>query len=722
LSIPVELIPPREPTGTSMKVKLQYARSKVKQELHKGKKQRLQLRRPDFTPELQSELKDRLNGLCLFRVKEFRKTPRALRHFLFELESICDKLQETLVDKSYRGKYPCQLMVSFCRLVPQLMAVSPPATGPPGEMLPTTGFLTVTVLHSLLDASWEYTYCSTLYKACDCISTGEEGYGSCCVCPVIDTNEVYQRDVEVARMDMPKELHLPEKLPGLSQVMRKCFMNFALKLPALTSEFFNIPVTASFSQTQAWIQFLEHWSREVVVLDQYYAQFEQLFLTVIERMIRAPLEPVRELARQCELLNRSPYDPFRPVNAALLCQRLELLKGEVDCAGANNLVQFDPSVLNKAQRVLLMETHEEIRNLAQSVLTKFEALCFVIQRLKDEEITPEVKTHADLREAFVDLLEMWVDGQFAFQQDAWDFVQQLLAYVPKLEPQVRWLLRIAIADEYPARAPKQEAEEKLDQSHQIETFPFSRAHYIEQVLHAPAQDPSPAQPADNKPAPIPEEQLVEARKVLYETLPMLTYLDEIWAAATAAAGSRSASGCFSFMFTRDDSYTSRDLAKWDEQRHARFKDFLLGQSQQLGKLETRYFQNVERQLLDSFGFAWFVQSKMQKADYSDAPHFKLRSHALEDLRHRRDRQWSLPTVLPKGSKKPSVGTSQKAEQFCVPAEEEIRRLRWACLNMIAQKVQPELFPVEPPTQGSANDRSQRARGSVARRSFLGQMP
>jgi len=675
MSIPVELIPPREPTGTSMKLKLQYARSKVKHELHKGKKQRLQLRRPDFTPELQAELKDKLNGLCLFRVKEFRTTPRALRHFLRELESTCEKLQETLVDKSYRSKYPCQLLVSFCRLVPQLLPVSPPVTGLAGEMLPTTGFLTLTVLHSLLDANWEFTYSSTLYKACDCTNMCDEVYGSC-KCPVIDTNEVYQRHVEVARMDMPKELHLPEKLPGLSQVMRKCFMNFALKLPALTSEFLNIPPVPSFNQTQAWIQFLEHWSREVVVLDQYYAQFEQLFLTVIERMIRAPLEPVRELARQCELLNRSPYDPFRPVNAALLCQRLELLKGEVDCDGANNLVQFDPSLLNKARRVLLMETHEEFRNLARSVLTKFEALCIVIQRLQDEEITQEVKANMELREAFVGMLEVWVDAQFALQQDAWDFVQQLLEYMPKLDPQVRRLLSIAIVDEYPVKTPKQDA-----------SFP---------------------QCLEFTPPVVPEEQVVEARKVLYETLPLLLYLDEISAAASR--------GCFCFMFTTDDAYASRDLAKWDEQRHSRFKDFLLSQSQQLGKLETRYFQNVERQLLDSFGFAWYVHCKMPKAEQGDGVHLKLRSYALEGLRHR-----SLPAMLPKGSKMPFARAQRQEDQFHVSAEEEIRRLRWACLNMIAQKVQPDLFQLDAPAQACLHDPSQRAQGSTARRSHHGKL-
>eukprot|EP00435_Cladocopium_sp_Y103_P015604 s2953_g3.t2 len=236
-------------------------------------------------------------------------------------------------------------------------------------------------------------------------------------------------------------------------------------------------------------------------------------------------------------------DPFREVQAAALCQRLGLLKQTVDFGGSNQVLNFDPGLLDKAQRVLHMETYAEVRDMARVLLKNFEALCKVLLHLNDDQVKLELKENTELTAAILRLEQVWADCQFILHQvfgldqvhlsvdprgdakklmrteaeesglelcsgqqicngrldalgTAWlsfryglvkqgclDFIEILEREVlPQLSPQLKWLIHVALETESPAGK-------------------------------ATNADPT---------------ELQNARVALYQTVPMMVYVDELW--------------------------------------------------------------------------------------------------------------------------------------------------------------------------------------------------
>jgi len=144
-------------------------------------------------------------------------------------------------------------------------------------------------------------------------------------------------------------------------------------------------------------------------------------------------------------------DPFREVQAAALCQRLGLLKQTVDFGGSNQVLNFDPGLLGKAQRVLHMETYAEVRDMARVLLKNFEALCKVLLHLNDDQVKMELKENTELTGAILRLEQVWADCQFILHQGCLDFIEILEREVlPQLSPQLKWLIHVALETESPA--------------------------------------------------------------------------------------------------------------------------------------------------------------------------------------------------------------------------------------------------------------------------------
>jgi len=668
LRVPIEVVSnPNERRCSPPNMRIKETRSKVFDEImcvggttlkatpERGKR-RIQKPRPALTPDFHADLKARLVALvsvCRGRA-EFQRNPRSLWHFLRDLQEFCETLDIPLLDKSYRGKYCYNMLQSFLKLLPNVVGAELPLHGD----LPSTGFLHFTVLIALIGVQWDFTYNSLTHKICNCASIFP-GLVDCllpadsrpgqqidisqvartCVSGQIPGSALTARSLGT-RIDMlrRKERHFPPRLLELSLVFQKQFLAFAAQVPAFLEDLQNIP-TSSVEQALRWERFVACFSSEVGVLDRYYTQFEQLYLVLVDRMIGTALEPVRGMTGPSSSLVRKAGDPFRPVEVAVLCQRLGFLKQQVCFGGAHHLVHFDPHLLVKAQRVIQMNTYEQVRSMAQEMLTKFEALCKVLVDIRDDQIQPELQENAELRGAVVDLESVWAECQFLLQQDALDFIRQLLEYLPQLNIMCRWQLRVAMQGDD---------------------------------------------------ANVPLEGQQAARQTFFETLPILVYLDELWCDIKLQAGGGSGTpraapvdlgiSCnFRELFcpkTDRHHMLRRDFAKFDDLRFAKFRSFLLGEQDDESEgagLHSRYFGNVYNQLREVAAFqpdvtpmkAMQAATTLQAEDSSDF----LRSAQDEDeARSRRDKARSATES----------------------------RARWVCVQRVAQNVEPELFPTERP--------------------------
>eukprot|EP00913_Durusdinium_trenchii_P006749 g6345.t1 len=176
-------------------------------------------------------------------------------------------------------------------------------------------------------------------------------------------------------------------------------------------------------------------------------------------------------AGECQSLMDHSGDPFREVQAAALCQRLGLLKQTVDFGGSSQVVHFDPGLLDKAQRVLHMETYAEVREMARVLLKNFNSLCQVLMHLNDDQVKLELKENAEFTAALLRLeqdrdvgrpaelaedwpgpLEVWADCQFILHQGCLDFIEILEQEVlPQLSPQLKWQIHLALEMENPGK-------------------------------------------------------------------------------------------------------------------------------------------------------------------------------------------------------------------------------------------------------------------------------
>ncbi|CAE7446502.1 unnamed protein product, partial [Symbiodinium microadriaticum] len=187
--------------------------------------------------------------------------------------------------------------------------------------------------------------------------------------------------------------------------------------------------------------------------------------------------------KTCDALLSTSGDPFREVQAASLCQRLGLLKQDVDFGGRNQVMHFDSSLLEKAHRVLQMETYAEVQEMARALIQDFESLCKVLLHLNDNQAKPELKENAELTSAILRLEQVWADCQFILHQGCLDFIEVLEREVlPQLSPMLRWQIGIALGC-------------------------------------------SEGRPLDPD---VTQADIKAAKVALYQTVPMMVYVEELW--------------------------------------------------------------------------------------------------------------------------------------------------------------------------------------------------
>jgi hypothetical protein len=636
-------------------------------------KPRAKLDPPPLTPDLHMDLKNRLNNLnSVCRAAEFQRNPFKLRHFVKDLHEICDLLDMPLAEKSYRKGYGYKMLHAFLRLVPE--AIGSEVLSYSGD-LPLSGMLTFTILITFCEIQWVFTYNSLTHKICNC-STLFPGTQRC-LAPVdgklSSAMESGLADSLAASLAMniagistgPQSLtdriealqqherHFPAKLMTLSRTVKKRIINFCAQVPSFISDLNNMPMQGPEKQ-QKWASLCSSWSSEVSALDLYYMHFEQLYLGVIDKMISTAVEPVRGMSGPSSSLVNGWGDPFRPIQTAVLCQRLGLLKQQVSFGGPHKIIHFDSDLLVKAQRVLQMQTYDEVRRMAMEMLNNFDSLCEVLNNLHGDHLHPELCENEELRETVVRLEKTWAECQFVLQQGVLDFMKQLLDYLPtEVSATCRWQLRLAMEDDMPTEDMLDMEMPQTDRHRQTENEKDAR----DKIKKAHEKKAS----------------ILEARKMFFETLPILMYLDEMRRDLTGKDAA--ASSLFRELFcpTNDrHNMLKRDFAKFDEHRFQKFQNFLLGIAEEEtegANLHTTYFQNIYRQLREVAAFpshesplqALQAATSLDAAELADA-------HPSEDRVRQR------------------VAIKMAAEA----------RARWVCVQRVAQTVQPSLFPTSKP--------------------------
>lgn len=376
--------------------------------------------------------------------------------------------------------------------------------------------------------------------------------------------------------------------------------------------------------------------------------------------------------------------------------------------------------------------------MASALLASFDSLCNVLVTLKDDEIQPEVCENKILRETVLGLEAVWAECQFILQQGALDFIRQILEYIPQLNETCRWQLRTALEGEIetsfvwfhsdnwaeklkarqgaalvPARmlvtdssgevldiftegeirsdieswrfplifrckAPEFFA--RLDQStrdavresltkqtrQEIEaTLGFSEEQVEQLRVFFSPQD-----------AISLEDEEKQARQMLFETLPILMYLNELRNDIRMQDQHKDMNtNCpFRDLFCPNNErhhMLRRDFAKFDDQRFNKFVSFLLGELEEESegeRLQSRYFRNVYRQLREVAAFPTgdSPAEAIKRATWLQAEEILGSTGDEEDRARKKD---------------------LAAAEGCA---------RWVCVQRVAQTVKPELFLSNPP--------------------------
>jgi len=685
MQIPVELVSASTGTGHRLARKKQI-HGKVMAGV--GKVMAGYGKPPPLTTELHTDLKNRMNSLAsVCRAHEFLRYPFKLRHFVTGMHEICDLLNMPLAEKTYRRGYGYRMLHAFRRLVPE--AIGSEVLSFSGE-LPLTGFLSFTILLTFCDIQWAFTYNSLTHKMCNC-STQFPGI-TCCLAPAVGklSNAVESGLAEslsasiaaslsgvakgaVSLTDRIENLqqherHFPTKLIDLSRIVKKRLMTFCSQVPSFVTDIMNMP-TQGPDKHSKWAAFVSSWTSEAAALDLYYMHFEQLYLGLIDKMIGTALQPVRGMSGpSCSLVN-AWGDPFRPVQIAVLCQRLGLLKQQVSFGGPHNLIHFDSDLLVKAQRVVQMHTYAEVRRMALAMITNFDSLCSVLVNLHDDHVHPELRDNEELRETVIRLEEVWAECQFVLQQGVLDFMQQLLEFLPQLSPTCRWQLRIAMqGDESRLDI---ETEVEAEQKGFFVTEVDSRKTLFEMNITKEERQANAAEEARTN------EDKSNARKMFFETLPILVYLNETRKEMKLAEAGKDTGGCSNFrelFCPQNDRHhmLRRDLGKMDDLRFERFRNFILGVKEEEetdGADRIMQMRNVEKQLREVAAFP-----------LGKSPMEALQTATCFDANEIVDTQISEDRVRERILNKMAV-------EACA---------RWVCVQRVAQTVQPELFPLTKP--------------------------
>lgn len=655
---------------------------------------------PEFSDEVQMEVKNKLNRLqqCV-RVADLGSNATAIRLFCTSLQELCEMLDVAGSDKKHRARYSYAPMHALSQLMPPVVSADLPSSGD----LPASGFIPSVLAAALADVPWEFTHNSLTHRVCDC-GVKWPSVGNCLT--PIESRQLSSRGaaspqaVAAAmaamsvvqptqtsrggpRMVLPqdthqrfaaaqhllaslrrKERHLPTQLPGCAAKLQARFREFASRVPTLLED-----LTAVGGDSRAalekWRRFIFQFGSEASILDRYYTHFEEIFLDVADRMIGTALDAVHSMAG----LSRSmctPGDPFREVEAAVFCQRLGLLKRQVSFGSQHNLVHFDPALLDKARRVLQMDTYERVRDLAQTLLMKFSALCQALVNMRDTTLSPELSENAELRTAVLQLEEPWAECQFLLQQDVLNFVQKLLDFLNReveagrFENSWRRRFGIVLADD--------PADMVVGSAIRVE--------------HAS------------------EHGYEEARVTFFETLPMLMYLDELKldiAAEREGAQAEAAAGtcCFRDLFCDyDDRHQllRRDFQRFDEQRFTQIRMFVCGvqEERDLDAFKRKYFRNMSDQLKNLAAFS--SEASARQALY-EATSMKPSSG---------NAPWAPMSNEEKQLKDQAAWRDQRALEA---------RARWVCVHRVAKSVQPAFFQTDPREPGEKDKVRRRKQGT-----------
>lgn len=521
------------------------------------------------------------------------------------------------------------------------------------------------------------TYNSLTHRMCDCHTVLPSSVG--CVVPADENPRVAQaRHLNVASGQGRRgasvwrsERHFPPKLLELSADLDRRFLAFAKQIPDFSADFQGLGNIYHSSVRTAWERFAAHFSSEASVFDRCYSQFERLYMRLLDRMIREAVEPVRAMTGPCGTLIHTPGDPFKSVQTSVLCQRLGALKKQTGFGVVSSVTHFDPTIITKASRVLQMDTYIEVREMAASLLERFDVLCRVLGALRFDQIDPELRTNAELKGAVNEFEAAWAECQHVLHQGPLDFVRNLLAYLQTVSPRFRWLISLAL---------KAEAGEVITEG---------KVTLEEKIDLA---------------------EMGKARTALFETLPILVYLDELFQAIKA---SRDRSGdahlarpaLFQELFCfQDDRHQTlrQDFAKFDESvqehRFTKFRAFVLGEiSVETGEidiLQAKYFRNIRDTLFKVAAFPEPPSPDDTNSDDERIRFYGLSAAQISELERRDARQ---------------------------RAEALERRDRWLSVTRVAQKVQPQLFQYAPPpatpdsSENSPTQNFRRGSGGALRR-------
>lgn len=442
-----------------------------------------------------------------------------------------------------------------------------------------------------------------------------------------------------------QEQHLPTRLLDVSAALRVRFLEFVQQVPVFLEDLLKSTVEKPLAEQVAHQKLLwERWANvvfaEISTFDKSYSQFERLYMMIVKQLIETTLEPIHSMADTSSALMNASGDPFREVQAAALCQRLGLLKQTVDFGGSNQVLNFDPGLLGKAQRVLHMETYAEVRDMARVLLKNFEALCKVLLHLNDDQVKMELKENTELTGTILRLEQVWADCQFILHQGCLDFIEILEREVlPQLSPQLKWLIHVALETESPAGKASTNAD---------------------------------------------HTELQNARVALYQTVPMMVYVDELWKDSNPDGPSRKVR-FMELCCPQDDRHHTlrRDFGKFDEKRFNEFRSFLIAENEKNRSGDSRqtdFFRLVYRQLKAVSAFP--IQENLSAA------------------------------ILAASNAQAALKQSNLSDRDLADALREQELLeggaRWLCLMLKVQAVAPHLFPSRKP--GSENQ-IQKERGS-----------
>lgn len=626
-----------------------------------AEKEATRLELPVLTPELRTDLKQKLDSLVSVCRTDFKAHPRSTRFFLRELWELCQLLKVPVSSRPYRRRLADGLY-QFVTNIPNFL---PADLAPSSAELAEDSFLTMTVMLALGSIPWEFRFNRVLYRLCNCSSA----FGSHrCLLPTggIRSSEfvapsrptprgVRSMEGEAAPAPSPhqgkldalqrQEQHLPTRLLDVSAALRVRFLEFVQQVPVFLEDLLKSTVEKPLAEQVAHQKLLwERWANvvfaEISTFDKSYSQFERLYMMIVKQLIETTLEPIHSMADTSSALMNASGDPFREVQAAALCQRLGLLKQTVDFGGSNQVLNFDPGLLGKAQRVLHMETYAEVRDMARVLLKNFEALCKVLLHLNDDQVKMELKENTELTGAILRLEQVWADCQFILHQGCLDFIEILEREVlPQLSPQLKWLIHVALETESPAGKASTNAD---------------------------------------------HTELQNARVALYQTVPMMVYVDELWKDSNPDGPSRKVR-FMELCCPQDDRHHTlrRDFGKFDEKRFNEFRSFIIAENEKNrsgGSRQTDFFRLVYRQLKAVSAFP--IQENLSAA------------------------------ILAASNAQAALKQSNLSDRDLADALREQELLeggaRWLCLMLKVQAVAPHLFPSRKP--GSENQ-IQKERGS-----------